>query len=67
MHLEPVREPATMDQTPCRVDLLRELETRQDEVLEQLNALNERLEKLLAEYAPQKVAGPILVPGKTAA
>jgi hypothetical protein len=43
-----------MDQPPRRVDLLRELEVRQDEVLEQLDALNARLEKLLAEYAPAR-------------
>jgi hypothetical protein len=49
-----------MDQLPRRVDLLQELETRQDEVLRQLDELNARLEKLLAEYTPQKpvIAGP---------
>jgi hypothetical protein len=43
-----------MDAPPRRVDLLRELEARQDEVLEQLDALNVQLEKLLAEFAPQR-------------
>jgi hypothetical protein len=49
-----------MDQPPRRVDLLQELEARQDEVLEQLDALNAQLEKLLAEYTLERpvVAGP---------
>jgi hypothetical protein len=45
-----------MDQPPRRVDLLHELEARQDEVLDQLDALNARLEKLLAEYTPERTA-----------
>jgi hypothetical protein len=47
-----------MDQPPRRIDLLHELETRQDEVLEQLDALNAQLEKLLAEYTPAQPAAP---------
>jgi hypothetical protein len=54
-----------MDQPPRRVDLLQELEARQDEVLEQLDALNAQLEKLLAEYTPDRPAAP--VPAKAAA
>jgi len=52
-----------MDQPPRRIDLLHELESRQDEVLEQLDALNAQLEKLLAEYTPGKPAasGPLKV------
>jgi hypothetical protein len=38
--------------------LLQELEARQDELLEQLDALNARLEQLLAEYTPARTATP---------
>jgi hypothetical protein len=51
-----------MDQPPRRVDLLAELEARQDEVLEQLDALNARLEKLLAEFTPERPAAPVPAP-----
>ena len=54
-----------MDQLPRRIDLLQELETRQDEVLAQLDALNTRLEKLLAEYTAQQPTK--LGPSKAAA
>jgi hypothetical protein len=42
--------------------LLDEIEARQDEVLRQLDELNGRIERLLAEYAPAtgvEVAGPV--------
>jgi hypothetical protein len=42
-----------MQAKPRPVDLLQELEARQDEVLEQLEALNQRLEMTLAQYAPK--------------
>lgn len=41
-----------------REHLLAELEARQDEVLEQLDALERRLDKLLAEYNPPATAKP---------
>jgi hypothetical protein len=41
-----------------RDDLLAQLEARQEEVLDQLNALDARLEKLLAEFAPPAAAKP---------
>ncbi len=50
--------PPTMDQPPRRIDLLQELEARQDELLEQLDALNSRLERLLAEFTPARAAAP---------
>jgi hypothetical protein len=40
--------------TPSAPTMLDELEARQDEVLVQLEALNARLEQVLAEFAPAK-------------
>jgi hypothetical protein len=45
-----------MDQPPRRTELLYDLEARQDELLEKLDALNAQLEKLLAEYTPAQPA-----------
>lgn len=45
-----------------RDNLLAELESRQDEVLEQLAALESQLEKLLAEFAPAQAATPQAMP-----
>lgn len=39
--------------TPPLSDPLADLEARQDEVLEQLDALNQRLERVLAEFTPK--------------
>ncbi len=36
------------------LQLLQELERRQDEALLQIDQLNDRIEKILAEYAPPK-------------
>jgi hypothetical protein len=44
--------------TADRDDLLAQLEARQDEVLSQLDALDARLEKLLAEFAPPAPSKP---------
>ncbi len=37
------------------LQLLQELERRQDEALLQIDQLNDRIEKILAEYAPPKI------------
>ena len=36
--------------------LLAELESRQDDVLEQLDHLNQRIEQVLAEWSPRREA-----------
>ena len=36
------------------LQLLQELEQRQDEALMQIDQLNDRIEKILAEFAPPK-------------
>lgn len=45
-----------------RLDLLKELETRQDDVLQQLIALEKQVELVLAEYAPS-VSRSVPIPG----
>ena len=62
-----------MESMSSRVNLLEELEGRQDKVLRELDALNERLERLLAEFKPAAdarvipMAGTAEAPAKKAA
>jgi hypothetical protein len=51
-----------MSAQPEKYDLLRDLEQRQDAVLAQLDELNDRIEHLLAEWAP--VAQSVAIAGK---
>lgn len=61
--IDPVLPASCCQRLPMRIaserdDLLAQLEARQDEVLSQLNELDSRLEKLLAEFAPPVAAKP---------
>ena len=46
-------DPAMPDLTPSSLTLLDELDARQNDVLDQLDELNRRIEQLLAEFSGQ--------------
>jgi predicted transcriptional regulator len=52
----------SMDALPPATSLLEELDRRQDEVLAQLEALEDRLKRLLSEYSGSGTVEPALHP-----
>ena len=46
--------PAMNDELKPAPTLLAELESRQDDLLEQLDQLNQRIEQLLADWSPRR-------------
>ncbi len=51
-----------MEQLPPATSLLEELDRRQDEVLAQLDELEERLTRILAEYTVVRPSAPTIHP-----